>query len=332
MTTRIQHHRMMTMLQGFVLVLVLGGLFLAAGCSEDQCVTCVEPVILAPTQVYSVSGDGQVTLYWNDYPEIYSTDVAKYTIWSRYYHADDENDPDRTFEYIAEVLVGENYDAATGQYYFVDDLVTNAIDFEYAVSAVSSDGRESYLSFEFVVDTPLPMSETALTLFDYAGSNRDLSGFDFSLAGEHGSYEGNGADGVVDPTTDNSTADVYVEFDPSGVPWLKTTRDDIHVQDYGTFLDNDGQLYFEGVSWAPEYGWSESGVLELITGHIYVVEIYHEPSAGDIHYAKLGVTDVDNANGFVKIHWAYQLVNGLPELSAPEPRESEDSESQAIRL
>jgi hypothetical protein len=323
---------MMTMLKGLGLLLALGGLLMAAGCSEDECVTCVEPQVLAPTQVYSVSGDGKVTLYWNDYPEIYSPDIAKYIVWSRYYEIDDEDNPDRIFEYIDEVNVGENYDASTGQYFYVDDLVTNAVDFEYAVSAVTTDGRESYLSFEFVVDTPLPMSETALTLFDYAGANSDLSGFDFSLAAEHGNYDSNGAEGVVDPTIENSTADIYVEFDDAGVPWLKTTREDIHVQDYGTFLDGAGQLYFEGVSWAPLTGYSESGVLELIAGHIYVVQIMHEPAPGDIHYAKLGVSAVDGVHGFAKIHWAYQLVNGLPELAAPEPRKREDSESQAIRL
>jgi len=116
------------------------------------------------------------------------------------------------------------------------------------------------------------------------------------------------------------------------VPWLKTMRDDVHVQDYGTFLDSAGQLFFEGVSWAPRVGFSESGSLELITGHIYVVEIMHEPTAGATHYAKLGVAAIDGAHEIIKIHWAYQLVDGLPELAAPEPREREDSGSQAIRL
>mgnify|MGYP001829232287 CR=1 FL=1 len=207
----------------------------------------------------------------------------------------------------------------------------NAIEYEYAVSTVSTHG-ESYLSFEFVTDTPLPMSETALTLFDVEGPNSHLAGFDFSLAGEHGGGSGNGADGVVDPTVVGHTADIRVRFDAGGVPWLETMRGDVHVQDYGTFLDDEGELYFAGCSWAPEFGWSESGVLELITGHIYVVEIYNEPNAGDVHYAKLGVVDVDQQAGSVRIMWAYQLVNGLPELSAPDPRDRDGGEQQAIRL
>jgi len=176
------------------------------------------------------------------------------------------------------------------------------------------------------------MSETPLTLFDVSGPSGQLSGFDFSRAGEHGGGQANGADGIVDPTVPGSGADIRIRFDGNGVPWLETLREDVHVQDYGTFLDGNRQLYFEGVGWAPEFGWSESGVLELIVGHIYVLEIVNEPAAGDVHYAKLGVVSSNSAVGSVRIMWAYQLVNGLPELSAPEPRRDERNDQQAIRL
>jgi hypothetical protein len=304
---------------------------LLASCESDDCVSCVEAPPVAPTQVYSASGDGQITVYWNDYPEIYSEDITGYYIWWRYFEPGDQNDPAREFYYLGEVAVGDNYDPASGQYFFVDDEVENAVDYEYAVSAYSPHG-ESYLSFEFVVDTPLPMSETPLTLFDVDGASSQLAGFDFSLAGEQGSYDGNGADGIVDPTQPGTTADIQVRFDDQGVPWLETLRGDVHVQDYGTYLDQAGELVFEGVTWAPEFGWSESGVLELIIGHIYVIEIYNEPNTGDVHYAKLGVVDVDQQAGSVRIMWAYQLVNGLPELSAPDPRDRDGGEPQAIRL
>jgi len=295
-----------------------------AGCEDDECVSCVSPPPVAPTQVYSASGDGQITVYWNDYPEIYSDAIEGYRIWSRFYEPGDQNDPAREFYLIAEVPVGVNYDTDTGQYFYVDADVENAVDYEYAVSAFTS-SDESYLSFEFVVDTPLPMSETPLTLFDVLGANPQLAGFDFSLAGEHGSYGGNGSDGIVDPTVPGTSADIRVRF-VDGVPYLETLRPEVHVQDYGTFLDGAGNLFFEGVSWAPEFGWSESGVLELIAGHIYVVEIFDEPGVGDVHYAKLGVVSVNPGGGTVRVMWAYQLVNGLPELVAPEPREPNGAE------
>jgi hypothetical protein len=304
---------------------------LLTGCTEDDCVTCVAEPPVAPTQVFSASGDGRITVYWNDYPEFYSDEITGYVIWSRFFEPGDQNDPAREFYYLDEIEVGQNYDPDTGQYFYVDTSVDNAVDYEYAVSTVSRHG-ESYLSFEFVVDTPLPMSETPLTLFDVDGPNGQLSGFDFSLAGEHGGGGGNGADGVVDPGLPGHSADVRVRFDAAGVPWLETMRGDVHVQDYGTFLDELGRLYFEGCSWAPEFGWSESGVVELITGHIYVIEIYNEPTTGDVHYAKLGVVGVDQTARTVRIMWAYQLVNGLPELAAPEPRVGSEEQPRAIRL
>lgn len=311
---------------GLVLLLPL-----ATGCSDDECVTCIVEPPVAPTQVYSASGDDRITVYWNDYPEFYSEDITGYRIWSRFFVPGDQNDPAREFYLIGEVGVGQNYSPESGQYSFVDAEVENAVDYEYAVSTVSPHG-ESYLSFEFVVDTPLPMSENPLTLFDVDGPSSQLSGFDFSLAGENGGGNLNGAEGVVDPTLPGHTADIRVRFDGNGLPWLEATRGDVHVQDYGTFLDEFGQLFFEGVSWAPEFGWSSGGVLELIPGHIYVIEIYNEPMAGDVHYAKLGIVGVSEATRSVRIMWAYQLVNGLPELAAPEPREESFQAPRAIRL
>ncbi len=306
---------------------------LLGGCEEDDCVSCVTPPPVAPTQVFTESGDGRITVFWNDYPEIYNEDVAGYRIWSRFYEPGDEDDPAREFFLIGEVPAGTNYDPDTGQYFYVDADVENAADYEYAVSAYTA-SDESYLSFELIIDTPLPMSETPLTLFDVLGGNAEFAGFDFSLAGEHGSYDGNGAEGVVDPTADGTSADVRVRF-REGLPYLEAMRPEVRVQDYGTFLDGQGQLDFGGVSWAPQVGWSESGVVELIAGHIYVLAIYDETAPGSVHYAKLGVVGVNTGAGTVRILWAYQLVDGLPELSVPEPREREAAAAESrepIRL
>ncbi len=297
---------------------------LLAGCSEDDCVSCVEPPPVAPTQVYSESGDGRITVYWNDYPEIYNSDIVGYRIWWRFYEPGDANNPARTFELLDEVPVGQNYDPQTGQYYYDDIGVDNAVDYEYAVSAYTA-SAESYLSFEFVVDTPLPMSETPLVIHDVLGDDADRSGFDFSAAAADGEYGQNGGAGVVDSTVPGTQADVRVRFDAEGVPWLETMWGGVRVQDYGTFLDAQGNLDFAGVSWAPEFGWSEGGVLELIAGHIYVLEIYNEFGSQDLHYAKLGVASIQSGptGDAVRVMWAYQLVDGLPELATPDPREAD---------
>jgi hypothetical protein len=310
------------------LALIVGlavGIFALAGCDKDECVSCVEQPPVAPTQVYSVSGDQKITIYWNDFPEAYA-DIDHYRVYSRFYHVGDENDPDRQFYEIGRVAVGTNFDPDTGQYRYVDQGqdVENGLDYEYAVSAVSRGGLESYLSFELVIDTPLPMSETPVEVFDAGGSQAALSGFDFSLAA-------GGQDGRVDPGAPQTPADVRVVF-RQGVPYLEAVRSDVHVQDYGTFTDGDGTLYFEGVSWAPEFGYSSSGVLELITGHVYVLEIVNEEGAGSLHYAKLGVAQIRPGTQSVRIMWAYQLVDGLPELSVPEPREGEQVDFVPIKL
>jgi len=312
------------------LAVVMGlGVFALAGCGEDECANCPEPVIeaapVAPTQVYSVSGDEMITIYWNDFPEAYAT-IDHYRVYSRFYQPGDEDLPDREFFEIGRVNAGASFDPDTGQYHFADqgEDVQNGLDYEYAVSAVSRNGLESYLSFELVIDTPLPMSEVPVEVFDADGSQTVLSGFDFSLAAE-------GPDGRVDPSAPGTSADIRVVF-RQDVPYLEAVRTDVHVQDYGTFTDRNGALYFEGVSWAPEYGYSSSGVLELITGHVYVLEIVNEENPGSIHYAKLGVAQIRPSTESVRIMWAYQLVDGLPELSAPEPGEDEQVEFVPIKL
>jgi len=301
-------------------LLMIGCLTLLAGCEEDECATCVELPPVAPTQVYSESGDGRITVYWNDYPEIYNPDIEGYAIWSRFFQNGDELNPAREFYLIGEVAVGQNYDPDTGQYFYHDLEVDNAVDYEYAVSAFTSTA-ESYLSFEFVVDTPLPMSESPLTIHDVRGANAAQAGFDFSLAAEFGSYEGNGAAGVVDPTAPGSGADLQVRFDDQGIPWAEVLRPQVRIQDAGTFVDASGGLDFAGVSWAPDRGWSGSGMVELIRGHIYVIEIFDEAGTGATHYAKLGLVGVDSTPGSrrVSVLWAYQLVEDLRELTAPEP-------------
>ena len=75
---------------------------------------------------------------------------------------------------------------------------------------------------------------------------------------------------------------------------------------------------------APWDGWSATARLELVVNHIYVVEIIEPTSdavyGDELHYAKFGVVSVGPQS--VRIHWAYQTIAGLPELSVPEPVEA----------
>ncbi|MBE0565445.1 MAG: hypothetical protein IH621_05780 [Krumholzibacteria bacterium] len=295
---------------------------LIGGCADDDCVNCVGlPLPVVPTGVHSISGDNEVIVQWYDisyapYDGTYSENVAGYRVYSRFFAEGDQNDPDRDFYLIGEVAWNENYDPTSGLHWFVDADADNGERYEYAVAAVNAAGGESALSFEFVTDAPLPMG--SVELFDGNGPFANLSGFDFSGLEQ----------GRTDPFGQGSKADVYVAWQ-GGVPYLHAANEDIYVQDFGVFSDGLGGLIFEGVSWAPVDGWSATGVLEIVVGHIYVLEIY-DPVAQTLHYAKLGITAV--GTGAVQARWAYQLIEGLPELSAPEGGKPVDVEPVTLRL
>lgn len=313
-----------------VLAAGLGGLL--GGCGDEDCVNCVQlPPPVVPTGVFSVSGDSEITVYWNDisyapYDGSYNENVAGYRVYSRFFEDGDQYDAGRTFYLIAEVAWNENYDPTTGLHWYVDtgllndgsDEVFNGGRYEYAVSAYNAAGGESALSFELVTDAPLPISVTPVELFDLGGGFPQWSGFDFSALEQ----------GRVDPRPLATTADVFVEFS-GGVPYLHSIDGDVRIQDFGVFTDDGGNLVFEGVSWAPADGYSTTGVLEIVAGHIYVVEIY-DSGAQTLHYAKLGVTAVGTSS--VVAHWAYQTIDGLPELSVPGGGKPVEAQPVSLRL
>ncbi len=318
------------------LALLVVGMTGLSGCNDEDCVSCINtpqpPVV--PTGVYSVSGDNQVTVYWYDisyspYDGRYNENVVSYAVYSRFFREGDLDDPNRDFYFIGEVAWDENFDPSTGQHWFVDTEVENGFEYEYAVTAVNAAGMESALSFENVIDAPLPMSPpgTFVEVFDsLQGTSRELGGFDFSRAGEDPSdlYAGR-----VDPNQAGSTADIRVYFE-GAVPYVERTSTDVKIQDFGVFTDAQGGLVFEGVSWAPEDGYSSTGKLELVNGHIYVLELYDADSQS-FHYAKFGVVGIAPTVS-VRLVWAYQLIPGLPELKAPEAPEPDDGQLRLIRF
>lgn len=303
---------------------------LVAGCDSDDCVNCVDEPPVVPTGVHSISGDGYVTVQWYDisyypYDEEYNPNVVTYVIYSRYYEEGDEYDLDREFYPIGEVAWDENYDDSTGLHWF-DDILTSEIlaeghRFEYAVSAVNAAGTESALSYEVVIDSPVEMDLDGVRIYAADGPEDEysiLSGFDFSdLLSQ-----------PVDPWATSPTHDIRV-FLQGGIPYA-TTAPGVRIQDYGMFVDDtdpeNPYLVFEGVSWAPADYYSESGVVELIAGHIYVLKI----EDGGTNYAKFGVTQVDAES--VIIVWAYQTVEDLPELNVPDERKPEETRNPLISL
>ncbi|MCB1182149.1 hypothetical protein KDM41_01865 [bacterium] len=306
-----------------LLVVGLFGLLAAlAGCESDEdCLNCVElPPPVVPTGVHSISGNNEVIVQWYDiayapYDDSYNENVTSYAIYSRFYDFGDEFDPNREFYFIGEVAWNENYDPSSGLHWFIDADVENGRQYEYAVAAVNAAGRESALSFEFVADAPLPMSPldvngwfTPVRVHDSAGVNSDRSCFNFGAAA---AATGILDAGVVAPA---SYHNIRIEFD-NGIAYALADPATTQIQDFGVFLDASGHVIFEGVSWAPENGYSRTGRLELVTGHVYVVEIV-EPGTQELHYAKFGIERVNASS--VDLIWAYQLIANLPELQEPD--------------
>ncbi len=295
---------------------------LLTGCDNDDCVSCVEmdpPVV--PTGVHSISDDNRVIVQWYDisyypYDGKYNPNVVTYVIYSRFFEDGDEYDPNREFVVIGEVAWDENFDESSGLHWFDDVEAVNGERYEYAVSAVNAAGTESALSYELVTDAPLPMGLDPVRIYgadDAADTYAIVSGFDFSDLYSQ----------PVDPFAVDSTYDIRVYFQDS-VPYVQTAGASVKIQDYGMFVDGQGYLAFEGVSWAPDadYTYSTTGTQELILGHVYVLKI----DGAETHYAKFGVTNIDDTS--VSIIWAFQTIAGLPELKAPPERDPEPENRQ----
>jgi hypothetical protein len=151
--------------------LALSIALLALGCHGDK-VTNVDSPPRIVDGVYSVTGDGKVTISWRANQE---DDISYYKVYRN-------SSPTGTF-----TLIG-----STPNTTFVDTNVTNGVTYFYAVSAVDLAGQESAeLSFENVFDTPRPEG-FGVTLTNQASTDA-TSGWDFSAQARRAS---------ADPLTD----------------------------------------------------------------------------------------------------------------------------------
>ena len=184
------------MMRTLTKVLALSIALLAVGCHEDKVVNNVDRPPHTVDGVYSVTGDGIVTVYWRANQE---SDIDYYKVYRN-------NAPTGTF-----TLVGSSSTTS-----FVDNTVTNGNTYYYAVSAVDLAGQESPdLSFENVFDTPRPEG-FGVSLTNSATTDA-TSGWDFSAQ-------------VRRPSADPLT-DMY--YNSSGGSDLVYVPTDTKIQDAG---------------------------------------------------------------------------------------------------
>ncbi len=148
------------MIRTMIRVLALSTALLALGCHQDKVTNvAINPPPHTVDGVYSVTGDGRVTVSWRANQE---SDIAYYKVYRN-------SAPTGTF-----TLVG-----STPSTTFVDTNVTNGVTYFYAVAAVDLAGQESVqLSFENVFDTPRPEGTGVMLTNTFTADS--TSGWDFS--------------------------------------------------------------------------------------------------------------------------------------------------------
>jgi hypothetical protein len=260
----------------FVLPLAALGL-LIGGCGEKTSAPVVRPA--APRGVFRVSGDRQVTLYWLANTE---RDLTGYRI----YWSSCANGPDCPYEPVGAMAATPR---VTYEQFVVTDLSNGTRRF-YAVSAVNRAGQESELSKEDVSATPRPEG-SGLAIRNFVTDTTNV-GYDFSL------FE------RLDTT--NPPADIFYGYYVDANEFL---HQQIFVPDYSTDIQDAGYAQsLDAVSVAPDSGWSPSGTVEAIRGHVYVVWTRENT------FAKFMVTAAGPSQ--VVVDWAYQPSVGNPELRA----------------
>ena len=177
-------------------------------------------------------------------------------------------------------LIGE-----TNLDYFLDYGLTNGQTYYYAITAFDCNNNESELSYEIVYDTPRPegYNEKIFDFYEYP----NYSGWNFS------------AYSIV--SYNASSCDFYYGYDDiNEAHYFYIGRPGGLIQDFGYTESLDE------ITYAPDQGWSLTGIVEVILGHTYIIWTW------DNHFAKVRVTSV--SSDYVIFDWAYQIDPGNPEL------------------
>ena len=188
---------------------------------------------LPPENVYSVTGDNRVDIFW-DYNR--ESDVAGYNVYYSYTY-------DGKY-----TLIGHTQNNS-----YVDYDAKNGVTYFYAVAAYDYDLNESELSRDEVYDTPRPEGFNQ-TINDYTRFP-DNSGYDFSRY-------------LVLPFDDQYT-DLFFE-NHNGTFYLNVW-DDSDIQDLGATNDIWDISYAPSGGWVPLKQGENIKYAEAIVGHTYVV-------------------------------------------------------------
>lgn len=212
--------------------LIFGGLFFLTGCENvDDYYDNIPPS--PPENVYTVTGDNRVDIFWDYNTE---SDVAGYNV---YYS--DSYDGKYT-------LLGSTHNNS-----YVDYGAQNGETYYYAVTAYDYNGNESELSLDVAYDTPRPEGFNQ-AVFDYLNYPNN-SGYDFSQFL------------VVPYNSDN--ADMFFE-NYQGTFYLNVW-DDSDIQDMGPTNDIYDISVAPSSGWIPLKAGENVKYAQAIPGHTYII-------------------------------------------------------------
>jgi len=279
---------------------------LIIGCEDKTTVVQADRTPAIPTGVYSVTGDGVVSIIW---PENNDNGITEG--YGVYYFAGYDGDTE-VYELMATVDASEHFKFSDydDQYFLeYDDYdVENATTYYYAVNAYNN-YAESELSLADVFDTPRPQGTGTANL---SGQPLNRLGWDFSNRQQR--------------DWNDPRSDIFFEWDDQIGAFFIWAGDgngrNVYIQDYGTTGD------ISAVGWGEVgSGWSEVGWLELIEDHSYIIRIGDiDPSTGtaDGNYATVRVSNLNSSQLRVSFQWAYQEDYGNPELKRVPKRTTND--------
>jgi hypothetical protein len=186
-----------------------------AGC-EDEDPVVVDAPPFPPDGVFSVTGDGVVSIFWNP---------------------NQESNLDGYVVYRSVANPGPYYalaDVSPSTTAYDDFAVVNGETWFYAVTAYNESG-ESELSLETVFDTPRPEGFD-LVLVEL-GQDRSRAGYDFSSLSN------------TSQSADLGTTDIYFEY-TGGVNYVVAADPLVDIQDYGV-IDLVAVDWAPDTGWAP---------------------------------------------------------------------------------
>jgi hypothetical protein len=246
-----------------------------------------------PRGIIATNHVSYVTICWNSN---INERVTGYLVYYGYWNQFDEIEFDEENP-IADILAP----ASEPEWYCVDDLETqNAEQWLYGVRAYNQYGLSEWSYIE--QGTPRPEGRTRL--FEHVAFPL-YSGFDFTFPD------------TVGQAWDAAGTDIYFSIE-TGISEIRVNPErEVGIQDYGYVEDWEIFEAFDLISYAPADGWSPSGRVEAITGHMYMLRLDRDEGLDLYHYAKIFVTEV--GPDYVRFRWAYQEDIGNPDLAPPPP-------------